>query len=355
MIKRISKLVSGDPPPATRQQQAARRGTNHRQPLKRGSAEVSDEDSEEDSEGSGGDGSEEVEGLGEGGELMNAPPLAPGAPTIYPSVVRRATHKKKKVLVLCSRGVTNSYKEVMEDMLRLLPHSRKDHKFDKKDALTSIVEIAEMRGCHLALYLECRKMQDLYLWAGRVHGGPSAKFLVEQVRPMRDLRLTGNCLLGSRPVLSFDGEFDAVPHLKVIKQLLASVFAPPQGHPRSKPFHDHVLSFSLLDGRVLVRHYQMVPSDADRKSKAEGDTLVEIGPRFALVPIRLLAGCFAGATLFSNDAYVSPNSARADLKRKRARTTVGAVAQKETRRKRIQQEGVDLMPEDEFADVFATG
>ena len=42
----------------------------------------------------------------------------------------------------------------------------------------------------------------------------------------------------------------------------------------------------------------------------------------------------------------------AEQKRKRARTTVGAVAQKEKRRKRIQTDGVDLLPEDELADVF---
>ena len=167
---------------------------------------------------------------------------------------------------------------------------------------------------------------------------------------MGDLRLTGNCLLGSRPVLSFDAGFTAQPHLLVLKQLLASVFAPPKGHPRTKPFHDHVLSFSLLEGRVLVRHYQLVPP-ADRK-KGDGVTLVEIGPRFALVPIRLLSECFHGETLFANDAYVSPNMARTEQKRARARTTVGAVAQKEKRRKRIQEDGGDALPENEFNDVF---
>ena len=34
------------------------------------------------------------------------------------------------------------------------------------------------------------------------------------------------------------------------------VFSIPKGHPRSKPFHDHVLNFSLFRGRVIVRHYQ---------------------------------------------------------------------------------------------------
>ena len=267
----------------------------------------------------------------------------------YPSVIRRTTHTKKKVMVLCSRGVTSSFVELMEDVLKLLPHSRKDPKFDKKDMLSSIVEIAELAGCHLALYLEARKMKDLYLWAGKIKGGPSCKFLVEAVRPLGDLRFTGNCLLGSRPVLSFDGGFDAQPHLQLLKQLLADIFSPPKGHPKSKPFHDHVLNFSLLEGRVILRHYQLVPP---RDKKKDALSLVEIGPRFALVPIRLLSGCFRGDTLFANEAYVSPNMARTAQKRQRAKSTVGHVHQKEKRRKRINEDGEADMPADEFEEVF---
>ena len=95
----------------------------------------------------------------------------------YPSVTRKTTHKKKKVLAICSRGATSSNVELMEDVIKLLPHARKDPKFDKKEALTSIVEIAQLAGCHLALYFEARKMRLLYLWAGRIDGGPSVKFL----------------------------------------------------------------------------------------------------------------------------------------------------------------------------------
>jgi ribosome biogenesis protein BRX1 len=274
-----------------------------------------------------------------------------GQPTsTYPSVIRRATHTKKKVLVLASRGVTSAYMELMEDLMKLMPHSRKDPKFDKKEPLSSIVEIAELAACKLCLYFETRKMKDLYLWAGSVKHGPSAKFLVQQVRPMRDLRLTGNCLLGSRPILSFDGGFDSSPHLAVVKGLLTQIFQPPKGHPRSKPFHDHVLSFSALEGRILVRHYQLVP--ADEAVRGSGPSLVEIGPRFALVPIRVLDGCFSGESLFANDAYVSPNVQRAEQKRKRAKSTVGHVIQKEKRRKRIQVDGADTLPEDDLEDVF---
>lgn len=198
-----------------------------------------------------------------------APPAAEGKapaaaassaePSAYPAVLRRSTHTRKKVLVLCSRGVTTTFIELMEDVLKLLPHAKKDPKFDKREALSSINEIADLGGCRFAVYFEARKMRDLFLWAAAVGGeGPSVKFLVQQVKPSSDLRLTGNCLLGSRPVVSFDPSFAGSAHGALLKELLGQIFSTPKGHPRSKPFHDHVLHFSLLGGKIVVRHYQVV-------------------------------------------------------------------------------------------------
>lgn len=266
----------------------------------------------------------------------------------YPGVLRR-TSNVKKVMIVKSRGVTTTFIDMIADLVKLMPHVRKDSKFDKKEPLSSLVEIAELAGCAYCLYFEARKMKDLYLWAGAVAGGPCVKFLVQQVRPMDDLRLTGNCLMGSRPILSFGAEFGAAPHLRLIRQLLGTIFGPPKGHPKSKPFHDHVLSFSLLGGRVLVRHYQVVPP---RNTKDDDVSLVEIGPRLALVPIRVLEGAFSGQTLYANGSYVSPNVRRAENKRPSMRRAMSHVAQKEARRKRINDEGRDLEPEDEVGDTF---
>ena len=105
---------------------------------------------------------------------------------------------------------------------------------NKREPLTAITEIAQLAGCRYVLYFEARKRQDLYLWAAGT-AGPSAKFLVQQIKPMEALWLTGNCLLGSRPLLSFDGSFDQSPHMRLLKQLLATIFQAPKGHPRSKP------------------------------------------------------------------------------------------------------------------------
>jgi ribosome biogenesis protein BRX1 len=40
---------------------------------------------------------------------------------------------------------------------------------------------------------------------------------------MEELHFTGNCLKGSRPILSFDSSFDSEPHLRVIKELFLHI------------------------------------------------------------------------------------------------------------------------------------
>eukprot|EP00965_Chrysotila_dentata_P024930 826625-Pleurochrysis_carterae.AAC.11 len=67
-------------------------------------------------------------------------------------VARRTTHKKKKVLLLCSRGVTSSNIELLEDLLKLMPHSKKDSKFDKRELLSTLKEIAQLVGCHYCMH-----------------------------------------------------------------------------------------------------------------------------------------------------------------------------------------------------------
>lgn len=74
---------------------------------------------------------------------------------------------------------------------------------------------------------------------------------------MDELRLTGNCLKGSRPFLSFDGGFDSAPQYMLARELLSQVFNVPRGHPKSQPFFDHVIAFSLLDKKIWIRHYQV--------------------------------------------------------------------------------------------------
>lgn len=155
---------------------------------------------------------------------------------------------------------------------------------------------------------------------------------------MEELHFTGNCLKGSRPILSFDASFDAQPHLRLIKELLLAVFGVPKGARKTKPFVDHVMGFTVADGRIWVRCYQIGESepgkladdeaaaaeDGDKpkaKAKKTGETslsLVEIGPRFVLTPIIIQESSFGGPIIYENKEFVSPNQVRSDLRRAKA-------------------------------------
>ena len=63
--------------------------------------------------------------------------------------------------------------------------------------------------------------------------------------------MTGNCLRGSRPLLSFDKSFDAncenpKSHFLLLRELFTQIFSVPNRHPKSEPFFDRVYTFWLV-------------------------------------------------------------------------------------------------------------
>jgi ribosome biogenesis protein BRX1 len=268
---------------------------------------------------------------------------------------------KQRVLMLSSRGITTRYRHFMEDLRALIPHHRKEIKHDTKKRLHEINEICEMKSCNGCLFFEIRKKKDLYLWATRAPNGPSVKFLVSNVHTMDELQMTGNCLFGSRPILSFSAEFDNIPYLKLSKELLSLTFGTPRGHPKSKPFVDRIMQFSYLDGRIWCRNFQIADESKDAREiqKAEklGEdtfTLSEIGPRFVLTVVKMFEGSFGGRPLFENPKYVSPNEERAERKRElgeKYSTKKKAVKISEEYRKDLEE----AVPVDELSNrrVFA--
>ena len=52
-----------------------------------------------------------------------------------------------------------------------------------------------------------------------------------------------------------------------------------------------------------------IVAEAGKKGAAAQDamSLVEVGPRVCLQPIKIFAGSFGGAVLYENPGYVSPN------------------------------------------------
>jgi ribosome biogenesis protein BRX1 len=108
-----------------------------------------------------------------------------------------------------------------------------------------------------------------------------------------------------------------------------------------------------------VRNYQIVeeqPTNAKeaheikRKSgREEATSLVEIGPRFVLNPIRIFRGSFGGQTLFQNPDFVSPNEIRAiDRRSKGSHYEHRKNSQKERQERKSQL----VLPEDPLDSVF---
>ncbi|KAK8633464.1 hypothetical protein V6N13_014310 [Hibiscus sabdariffa] len=114
-------------------------------------------------------------------EEVNKPTeSSPDSPQVF--------RNKEKVMVTCSHRINYRHRHLMLNMVSLLLHCKKDNK--------------------------CRKHQDLYMWMARCPNGPSVKFLVDTVHTMEELKLTGNHLKGSRPLLTFSSNFEKDAHLK---------------------------------------------------------------------------------------------------------------------------------------------
>ena len=86
-----------------------------------------------------------------------------------------------------------------------------------------------------------------------------------------------------------------------MKELFTQAFGTPRYHPKSQPFIDHVINFSLHDGRVWMRNYQIV-LEGENKVKEDkfSPDLVEIGPRIVLNLQRIQEGPFSGTAIYLN-------------------------------------------------------
>lgn len=186
------------------------------------------------------------------------------------------------------------------------------------------------------MFFEARKGQDLYCWMSKPPNGPTVKMHLQNLHTMEELNFIGNCLKGSRPILSFDAAFEKQAHLRIIKELLTQTFGVPKTSRKVKPFVDHVMGFTVADGKIWVRVYQINESEPGKKKTAAGEemdvdpapkkkgktefdvSLVEIGPRFVLTPIVIQESSFGGPIIYENKEFVSPNQIRSDLRKSKA-------------------------------------
>jgi ribosome biogenesis protein BRX1 len=257
-----------------------------------------------------------------------APVLAPAVSSNNSSALQGLYRNKQRVLIIASRGITARHRHLLEDLKKLIPHHKKDNKLDSKGDISIVNELCELKSCNNVIYLEARKHMDLYMYMGCTPHGPSVKFHVVNVHTTDELKLTGNCMLGSRPLLNFDSKFDTSAHWQVMKEILNNTFGVPRGHPKSKPFIDRVMSFFIVKNSIWVRNFQIV----DKNERGIDDiNLVEIGPRMVLIPIRIFNGSMGGPTLYQNMAYVSPNEERSEMKKRKGDSYAERVDRKKVR------------------------
>lgn len=246
---------------------------------------------------------------------------------------------KQRVLVFATRGIGHRDRHLMDDVKTLMPHHRSESKMERAKSLSIINEICQVKNCNKTVLFEGRRKRDLYMWLAHVPEGPTVKFLVENVYTMAELKLTGNCLKGSRPLLSFDENFASKPHYALLKELLTQIFGVPNQHPKSQPFFDHVYTFSILDNRIWFRNFQILTEDGG---------LAEIGPRFVLNPVKMFAGSFEGEALWENPLYVSPAKLRQAINKKAGGKYVNRLEQKMVQRANKPKESYALNSLDEI-------
>jgi ribosome biogenesis protein BRX1 len=215
---------------------------------------------------------------------------------------------KQRTLVVTSRGVSHQERHIVNDIISLLPHAKKEVKIEKNVAKEDLNDICFNHNCKNSLYFEHRK-RELVLWMIRSPEGPCAKFQVRNIHTLTEIKMTGNCLKYSRPFLSFDKSFDNEPHLQLLKEMFTHSFNSPKNHPKTKPFYDHIICFYNVNNHIFFRNFQIVNdlkekfTDIDDISKLQ---LVEIGPRFSLNLIRIFDGPLGGKTLYQNPFYIPP-------------------------------------------------
>ncbi|AMD22851.1 HHR082Cp [Eremothecium sinecaudum] len=257
---------------------------------------------------------------------------------------KNAFINKQRTLLITSRGVTYRHRHLIQDLFKLMPHARKEPKLDTKKDLGQLNEIAELYNCNNVMFFEARKHMDLYLWMSKPPNGPTVKFYLQNIHTMDELDFTGNCLSGSRPVLSFDSRFESSTHYKLIKEMFIHSFGVPPQARKSKPFIDHVMSFSIVDDKIWIRNYEISHSarnndEYEDKTDEEDLSLVEIGPRLVMTPILILEGSLGGPKIYENKQYVSPNLVRSQLKQQAAKEAKAradaAVARKIRKRENV--------------------
>lgn len=109
-------------------------------------------------------------------------------------------------------------------------------------------------------------------------------------------------------MLSFDNSFDEHPHYSVLREMFIQIFGVPNHHPKSQPFVDNVLNFSVLDNRIWFRNYQILDENGAIAEIGEFNFFsIDVGQFFNYFircnDINIVKFCFRSEICVTTDSY----------------------------------------------------
>ena len=219
---------------------------------------------------------------------------------------------KRRILISSSRGIKNNENQLLKNWAKLLAHSKKEAKIEKKELVHQLADCCEGNSCEFFMYYE-QKRDDLFMYMGSYPDGPTFKFLVSNFASAENHKFLGNCLRHSRPILSFGSAFGSdQPKLKLLRQLFVGIFSVPKNHPKSQPFIDKTITFDYINEMIEIRVFQIIQPETIN-SEIE---LVEIGPRMSLEIIQIFDGFLSGEIMINNKNFNSRNTTRKEIQTK---------------------------------------
>ena len=249
----------------------------------------------------------------------------------------------QKCLSFGSRNMGFKERHLLQDLRDMCPHMREHSKIAPVSSGDTVVELCNLHHCNSTMYFEAHRDDVTYMWLAQAPKGPSIKLRLNNIHTADQIRMVGNCLKFSRPLLHFDKEFEQLPHLRVARSLLQTAFNVPRHHPKSKPFVDHILCFYYLDDHIWFRNYQIVSNDG-------APNLMEIGPRFTMHPVAIFNGCCQGSVLWRNPNAIAPTEERRTRKeRQRAKFEENERLKEVTK---VHRETVGDLPVDPLDNIF---
>lgn len=213
-------------------------------------------------------------------------------------------YPQHRVMSLMGRGITALHSDLKDDFERLMPHAKREAKYDCSRPTSGMLEVARMRHCDTIAFWETKHHRDLILWVSRYPHGPTVKFHVYAIKTSNQAGFLGNFRRYTRPVLSFSSSFDdrRRPEVRIFKECLKQLLGTPHLHHRSAPFVDHVVQLTKLGpaDQIHLRTYEITGGNPEEME------LREAGPSATLVPMAILRGCMAGDLLWTNGGYMGP-------------------------------------------------